>query len=69
MRDWIDNHYLDRILSILSKEVREVKSVIIDVASIDLNEKKDKPTQQDAKIGVSLKASESLLDHNSVGAL
>ena len=68
MRDWIDNHYLDRILSILSKEVREVKSVIIDVASIDLNEKKDKPAQQDTKIGVSLKASESLLDHNSVGA-
>ena len=68
MRDWIDNHYLDRILSILSKEVREVKSVIIDVASIDLNEKKDTPTQQDTKIGVSLKASESLLDHNSVGA-
>lgn len=68
MRDWIDNHYLDRILSILSKEVREVKSVIIDVASIDLNEKKDTTTQQDAKIGVSLKASESLLDHNSVGA-
>jgi chromosomal replication initiator protein len=48
--------------------VREVKSVIIDVASIDLNEKKDTPTQQDTKIGVSLKASESLLDHNSVGA-
>ena len=48
--------------------MREVKSVIIDVASIDLNEKKDKPAQQDAKIGVSLKASESLLDHNSVGA-
>ena len=68
MRDWIDNHYLDRILSILSKEVREVKSVIIDVASIDLNEKKVTPTQQDTKIGVSLKASESLLDHNSVGA-
>ena len=68
MRDWIDNHYLDRILSILSKEVREVKSVIIDVASIDLNEKKDTPSQQDTKIGVSLKASESLLDHNSVGA-
>ena len=58
MRDWIDNHYLDRILSILSKEVREVKSVIVDVASIDLNEKKDTPTQQDTKIGVSLKASE-----------
>ena len=66
MRDWIENHYLDRILSILSKELREVKSVIIDVASIDLNEKKDTPTQQDTKIGVSLKASESLLDHNSV---
>ena len=48
--------------------MREVKSVIIDVASIDLNEKKDTPTQQDTKIGVSLKASESLLDHNSVGA-
>ena len=48
--------------------MREVKSVIIDVASIDLNEKKVTPTQQDTKIGVSLKASESLLDHNSVGA-
>mgnify|MGYP001286901666 FL=1 len=68
MRDWINNHYLDRILSILSKEVREVKSVIIDVASIDLKEKKNNFAQQEPKIGVSLKASESLLDHNSVGA-
>ena len=33
MRDWIENHYLDRILSILSKELREVKSVVIDIAS------------------------------------
>ena len=68
MRDWINNHYLDRILSILSKEVREVKSVIIDVASIDLKEKKNNFAQKEPKIGVSLKASESLLDHNSVGA-
>ena len=68
MRDWIENHYLDRILSILSKELREVKSVVIDIASTDLTDNKDSSKDQEDKIGVSLKASESLLDHNSVGA-
>ena len=68
MRDWIENHYLDRILSILSKELREVKSVIIDIASTDLTDNKDSSKDQEGKIGVSVKASESLLDHNSVGA-
>ena len=68
MRDWIENHYLDRILSILSKELREVKSVVIDIASIDLVDNKDRSKDKENKIGVSVKASESLLDHNSVGA-
>ena len=68
MRDWIENHYLDRILSILSKELREVKSVVIDIASTDLTDNKDSSKDQEDKIGVSVKASESLLDHNSVGA-
>ena len=68
MRDWIENHYLDRILSILSKELREVKSVVIDIASIDLTDNKDSSKDKENKIGVSVKASESLLDHNSVGA-
>ena len=62
------NHYLDRILSILSKELREVKSVVIDIASIDLTDNKDSAKDKENKIGVSVKASESLLDHNSVGA-
>ena len=68
MRDWIENHYLDRILSILSKELREVKSVVIDIASTDLTDNKVSSKDQEDKIGVSVKASESLLDHNSVGA-
>ncbi len=68
MRDWIENHYLDRILSILSKELREVKSVVIDIASTDLTDNKGNSKDQEDKIGVSVKASESLLDHNSVGA-
>ena len=62
MRDWIENHYLDRILSILSKELREVKSVVIDIASIDLADNKDSSKDKENKIGVSMKASESLLD-------
>ena len=57
MRDWIENHYLDRILSILSKELREVKSVVIDIASIDLKDSKDSSKDQKDKIGVSMKVS------------
>ena len=48
--------------------MREVKSVVIDIASIDLTDNKDSSKDQENKIGVSVKASESLLDHNSVGA-
>ena len=59
MRDWIENHYLDRILSILSKELREVKSVVIDIASTDLTDNKGNSKDQEDKIGVSVKASES----------
>ena len=68
MRDWIENHYLERISSILSKELREVKSVVIDISSINLADSTDSSKDQENKIGVSMKASESLLDHNSVGA-
>ena len=48
--------------------MREVKSVVIDIASTDLTDNKDSSKDQEGKIGVSVKASESLLDHNSVGA-
>ena len=51
MRDWIENHYLDRILSILSKELREVRSVVIDIASIDLTDNKDSAKDKENKIG------------------
>ena len=68
MRDWIESHYLERISSILSKELREVKSVVIDISSINLADSTDSSKDQENKIGVSMKASESLLDHNSVGA-
>ena len=68
MRDWIENDYLERISSILSKELREVKSVVIDISSINLADSTDSSKDQENKIGVSMKASESLLDHNSVGA-
>ena len=63
MRDWIDNHYLDRILSILSKEV---KSVIIDVASIDLKKRK-KPHNKN-KNRCFTKSIGVIIDHNSVRA-
>ena len=49
MRDWIENHYLDRILSILSKELREVNSVVIDIASIDLKDSKASSKDQKDK--------------------
>ena len=68
MRDWIESHYLERILAILSKEVSDIKSIKIEVASLDLNSKKEAQKQQDNKVGVSMKVSESLLDHNSIGA-
>ena len=48
--------------------MREVKSVVIDIASTDLTDNKGSSKDQEDKIGVSVKASESLLDHNSVGA-
>ena len=68
MRDWIESHYLERILAILSKEVSDIKSITIEVASLDLTGKQEIQKQQDNKVGVSMKVSESLLDHNSIGA-
>jgi len=71
MRDWIDSHYSERILALLSKESKEIKSVVIEVSSISANKggelNKDSSQNIDS---VTLKHStKESLDHNSsVGA-
>ena len=71
MRDWIDSHYAERILALLLKESREIKSVVIEVSTRSINENEaDNKKAQQVSNNVSLKSSEKgLLDHNSsVGA-
>ena len=71
MRDWIDSHYSERILTLLLRESKEIKSVVIEVSSINIKDKQtDSENVSQVNNNVSLKNSEKgLLDHNSsVGA-
>jgi len=71
MRDWIDSHYAERILTLLLRESKEIKSVVIEVSSINIKDKQtDSENVSQVNNNVSLKNSEKgLLDHNSsVGA-
>ena len=65
MRDWIESHYSERILSLIIRETKEIKSIVIEVAVTKIEGKKDNSNSNVApKI-----SSNELMDHNSsVGA-
>ncbi len=69
MRDWIESHYSERILSLLNRETKEIKSVVIEVVVTKIGDNKDNNNLNNSPKISSKISSKQLMDHNSsVGA-
>ena len=69
MRDWIESHYSERILSLLIRETKEIKSVVIEVVVSKIEDNKDNNNLNNSPKISSKISRKELMDHNSsVGA-